>query len=400
MHKKLLTVLITTGVSLGALQAMADDAASGPNLKITGILRSLAVGTTQKVRTSKGVQFNTYGNMTLNAGGVANNGLTYGALAVLELDRAKSEKDRISEAYIYLGSDAIGNFQFGDTNGVSSLMMYDATDVMGGTGGFDGNLEKQVNVTRGVDFGQSIGYVNNGSSRSTKITYMSPEVSGWQAGLSYTPDTSQYGRVPNTNALDSSGNRITGNAPYAVNHVEGGLSFTEDVGAYTVGVYVVGALGKAHMPRGLTSTGEYLNPVKAWQFGTLVDYQNYQFGAGYFNNGKSYMRRSTNFTNTHGFNLAMSYGMGPVSLALGYTGTERTVTAGKAKADISSFTVDYSVADGLAVYGEASYFKFRAPDAHIAGTNFVPSTDYLDRQPSANKDNSGTAFVLGTRINF
>ena len=398
MHKKLLTILIGTGVSLGALQAMAEDAASGPSVKITGNLKSLAVGSIQKVRSSKGMQFNTSGNMTFNAGGVANNGLTYGALAVLELDRMKAATDRISEAYVYVGSDAIGNFQFGDTNGVSSIMMYDATDVMGGTGGFDGNLEKQLNVTRGVDFGQSIGYVIDGSSRSTKINYISPEVSGWQTGFSYTPDTAQYGRVPNTKALDATGKVYSRSAPYALNHVEGGLSFTEDVGAYTVGVYLVGALGKAHAPNPVSA--ESLNPVKAWQFGTLIDYQNYQFGAGYFNNGKYYMRRSTNFTNTHGFNLAMSYGMGPVSLALGYTGTERTVTAGKAKADISSFTVDYSVADGLAVYGEASYFKFRAPDAHIAGTNFVAATDYLDRQPATNKDNSGTAFVLGTRINF
>jgi predicted porin len=108
--------------------------------------------------------------------------------------------------------------------------------------------------------------------------------------------------------------------------------------------------------------------------------------------------------------MAMSYGMGPMSLALGYTGTERTVTSGKAKADISSFTVDYSVADGLAVYGEASYFKFRAPAAHIAATSttaaangsapFVPAVDYLDRQPSSNGNNNGTAFILGTRVNF
>ncbi len=394
MHKKLLTVLMVAGVSAVAMNAAAGES-SGPSVKINGVFRSLAAGTTQSVRSSKGVQFMTYGNMSLNASGTANNGLTYGAMAILELDRAKTEKDRISEAYTFVGSDAIGNFQFGDAQGVSTLMMYDGSDVMGGTGGFDGNLEKLLNITRGVNFDQGIGHVP-GTSKSTKLTYMSPEVSGFQVGVSYTPSTAQYGRLPNTKALNSGGNVISGSAPYAVNHTEGALSFTDDIGAYTVGVYLTGALGKARA----ASNDFDLNSVKAWQFGSLVDYENWQFGAGYFNNGKSYMRRNTNFTNTHGYNLAVSYGMGPMSLALGYTGTERGVTSGKAKADISSFTVDYSVADGLAVYAEANYFKLRAPIAHINAVNTTPTVDYLDRQPSSNKDNSGTAFILGTRVNF
>ena len=405
MHKKVLSVLLAASVSMTALTAGAKDGSS-PSLKINGVLRAVAVGTTQKIRTDKGVQFNSYGNITFNAGGVANNGLTYGALAVLQLDRSKPVGDKFTEAYVYLGSDAIGSFQFGDTNGVSSLMMYDATDVMGGAGGFDGNLYRQLNLTRGIGLDQNIGHVNNGQNRATKLTWISPEVSGWQVGASYTPNTFQYGRSYNTDGLGSDGKPAAKQThPYAVNHTEGGVSFTEDIGAYTVGVYLTGALGKAKGPRA-ANQGADLHSVKAWQFGTLVDYQSWQFGAGYFDNGKSYMRRDTKYTNTRGFNLGVSYGMGPVSLALGYTGTERTVTDGKAKADISSFTVDYSVADGLAVFGEVNYFTFRSPTAHQAlaagtsGRSFVSSVDYLDRQPSTNKDNSGAAFVLGTRINF
>jgi len=401
MYKKVLTSLMMVGVSCVALSAGADSASSsGPNVKITGVYKAYMVGTNQRVRSNKGVQTMNQGNITFNAGSVANNGLSYGVMAVLDMGRDRKEKDRFTEAYAYLGSDAMGNFQLGDTNGVSSLMLYDATDVMGGTGGFDANLDKILNVTRGVDFGQNIGYVTDGSARSGKLTWMSPEVSGWQVGTSYTPDTSQKGRSQSTYASAAL------EKPYAVNHMEGGLSFTNDSGPYTVGVYLVGALGKAKGPRGTASQGTQLNPVKAWQFGTLIDYENWQFGAGYFNNGKSYMRRDTRYTNTHGFNLGVSYGMGPVSLALAYTGTERTVTSGKAKADISSFTVDYSVADGLAFYGEASYFKFRAPVDHInlasgtSGRAYVANTDYLDSNPSTSKGNQGSAFVLGTRINF
>ena len=156
---------------------------------------------------------------------------------------------------------------------------------------------------------------------------------------------------------------------------------------------------------------EQLNKVRTFtllRLGSLVQLLTIKTGSSVrlLNNGKSYMRRDTNYTNTRGFNLAASYGMGPVSLALGYTGTERTVTGGKAKADISSVTVDYSVAEGMVLFGEVNYFTFRTPAAHqglaqgTSGSTFVSQVDYLDRQPATNKDNSGTAFVLGTRINF
>lgn len=399
--------MTAAGISLCAFAANAGDATStSPSIKMNGVLRTLAVATNQKIRTNKGVEMNTYGNVTINAGGMARNGLNYGALAVLQLDRSKKNTDKITEAYLYLNSDAMGSVQFGDTHGVSSLMLYDATDVMGGTGGFDANLDRQLNVTRGVNFAQNIGHVPNGSSRATKISYMSPEVSGFQVGVSYTPNTSQHGRSFNTNGLDENGNRYKDKDPYAVNHLEGAVSYSDDIGPYSVGLYLVGALGKAHGPRGTATQGENLHPVKAWQFGTIIDYNNWQFGAGYFDNCKSYMRRSSKYTNTHGFNVAVGYGFGPMSLALGHTGTERKVTAGKAKADISSFTVDYAVADGLAVYGEATYFKFKAPASHIrleSGTNanqFQSTVDVLDRQPTTNKGNQGTAFVLGTRVNF
>lgn len=416
MNKKILTTLIAGGVALAAVSAVADSKSpatpASPSLKITGLYRALIVGTSQKVRTNKGSQVMNHGNFTFNAGGVANNGLSYGLMAVLELDRARKNSDKFTETYAYAGSDAIGDFQFGDTQGVSSIMMYDASDITG-AGGFDANLDKQLNITRGVDFNQGIGYVSDGSARAGKITWMSPEVSGYQIGISYVPETSQYGRLPNTGALDSNGKILAGSAPYATNLLEGAASFTTDAGPYTVGLYLVGVTGKAKKPRNAGLASGDLNPVQAWQIGTLVDYESWQFGAGYFNNGKSYMRKytvdatgkatstPTNFTNTRGYNVGVAYGMGPVNLALGHTGTERTVTSGKAKADISSFSVDCSVADGLAVYGGISYFNFKSPAAHIYNTtNFVPSVDYLDAQPSSNKNNSGTAVVLGTRITF
>jgi len=93
MYKKVLTSLMMVGVSCVALSAGADSASSsGPNVKITGVYKAYMVGTNQRVRSNKGVQTMNQGNITFNAGSVANNGLSYGVMAVLDMGRDRKEK--------------------------------------------------------------------------------------------------------------------------------------------------------------------------------------------------------------------------------------------------------------------------------------------------------------------
>jgi hypothetical protein len=410
MLKKVLTCALLTGVSFYAADAVARShgkptgtaTSTSPKVEMSGYLRAAAFGFGQKVRSGeKEVRFMSNGDMTFNAGGKTNNGITYGALAVLELDRSKSSTSRISEAYVYFSSDMLGSFQFGDTNGVGTMMMYDGTDVLGGVGGYGGQIDKIVNVTRGVDINQDTD--NIGESRATKINYISPVVSGFQLGLSYTPSTEHYGRVQSGRTLTNSDVYAPKTAnPFVQNKLETALSYNHVFGPYSVGLFGTYKTGNVKSPR----TEDYgvspisMHHLEAWQLGTLVDYNNWQFGGSYFDNGKSGMRKNTTHKNTNGFNFAVGYGMGPTSVAVGYTQTERRVTTGKAKADMASITVDHSLAKGLVAFAEANYFSFKAPTAHVNTADFTASTDVLDRRPPTNTDNHGSVFVLGTKVMF
>jgi len=399
------------GVSAIATDAVARShgkmtgatAQSGPKIELSGYLRTAALGVGQKVRSGeKEARFMSNGDLTLNAGSMTNNGITYGALAVLELDRSKTEKDRISEAYVYFSSDMLGSFQLGDTNGVGTLMMYDATDVMGGLGGFSGQVDKVVNVTRGVDINQDTS--NIGSSRATKINYISPVVSGFQLGLSYAPSTEHYGRVQSGRTGNDTNQDIRpqNNGLFVQNKLEAALSHNRVFGPYSVGLFGTYKTGKVKGGRSSRSgiAQANMHHLDAWQLGTLVDYNNWQFGAAYFDNGKSGMQKGSGFKNTNGFNMGVGYGMGPTSVAVGYTQTERTVTAGKAKADMASITVDHSLAKGLVAFAEANYFSFKSPGAHIDRVDVDRQLDVLDNRPTSNTDNHGSVFVLGTKVMF
>lgn len=413
MLKKVLTCALLMGVSTIATDAVAGRShgkptgvtgQAGPKIELSGYLRAAALGVGQKVRSGeKEARFMSNGDLTLNAGSMTNNGITYGALAVLELDRSKANTDRVSEAYVYFSSDMLGSFQLGDTNGVGTLMMYDGTDILGGIGGFDGQVNKVVNVTRGVDTDQNTG--NIGGSRATKINYISPVVSGFQLGLSYTPSTEHYGRVQSGRRGNASdGVTPANNGLFVQNKLETALSYNHAFGPYSVGLFGTYKTGRVKGGRD-SETSEALalanvHHLDAWQLGTLVDYNNWQFGAAYFNNGKSGMRKNTSFKNTNGFNVAVGYGMGPTSVAVGYTQTERAVTSGKAKADMASITVDHSLAKGLVAFAEANYFSFKSPSAHVSRSGVDTKLDVLDNRPTSNTDNHGSVFVLGTKVMF
>jgi|SRR5271156_1192751 len=200
---KIKSIVFAT-VSLLALNAAAKvNPGKGPALKIGGSLTATAVGVKQQVRYTPTTSVQTKGNIMFNVGGESSNGLVYGGAAVLNVDRAKSSSDRISEAYVYLTHKDAGTFMIGDTQGVESTMMYSGTDVLGGNGGpANSDLSKVVNTPVGVDWRTSL---SPDDDTASKIVWISPNVSGFQLGLSFTPNTGSYGRTPTSRYFNSSG---------------------------------------------------------------------------------------------------------------------------------------------------------------------------------------------------
>lgn len=399
--------VIFAGVSLIALGAAAKvTPGTGPSLKIGGSLTATALGVKQQVRYAKATDVQTKGNILFNVGGESTNGLTYGAAAVLELDRSKSASDRISEAYVYLTHQDTGTFMIGDVNGVEKTMMYTGMDVIGGLGGPGGtDFSKVINTPVGVDYNSSIAPSEDTAS---KIVYISPNVNGFQIGFSFTPNTGNYGRLASSRSFNSSGTLTgggTSSSRYGVDHFAGALSYNTAVNNdLNVGVYLAGTTAHAKPAQ--------IDPAKVrnenmWQIGTLIDYRNWQFGATYFDKGNSYMRADrTGFSNTKGYNAGVGYNLAHhTNVAAGYTHTQRGVQNGKAQADIATLTLDHVVAPGLVLFTEVDHMKLRTTPGQLAlanstGSNALTSADIYDNYPATNKNNEATVLAIGTKIRF
>jgi len=395
--RKFLKALTLAGVSLAALESSANNPgplSRGPAVSFGGSIQAAGFAVNQKVRSTKEVTFQTNGDLVASIAGTTSSNLTYGGMAVISLDRNKfSTTDGLSEVYVYVNHEALGNVKLGDTNGVEDTMMYTSGDVLGALRGRD--INKYFNITRGVDLRETIEQLND---RATKIAYSSPTVHGFQLGLSFTPNSNFYGRYKSANTTDSSG--ALNNAQtyaYTQNHLATALSYNHSFSQGNVGLYGVYASGKGH---GASGTGKSVNNVNAWQVGFLGDTGNWQIGASYFDNGKSLVKKGTNWTNTKGFGVAAGYDFAHnMNASLGMTHTERKVTGGKAKGDVLVAAVDYLVMPGLEAFVEIDNVTTKAPTAYITGAD-VSSTDLYANYPTTNTNNHGTAFILGSRVRF
>lgn len=121
-----------------------------------------------------------------NAEGTADNGLTYGFHAEMEVDGG-DDANTIEESYLYLAS-SLGRVNLGSEDGAAYLLQVAAPSADANIDGlrqyinpFNTNSAAADLVLGGLD------YANDVTGTSQKVTYLSPNWAGFQFGLSYTP---------------------------------------------------------------------------------------------------------------------------------------------------------------------------------------------------------------------
>lgn len=207
-----------------------------------------------------------------------------------------------------------------------------------------------------------------------KLTYLSPVFSGFQFGVSYTPDVNNFGldttglagTTPN-NTLHSFGSALEGSARYEgkwqnVDVTLGG-GYT-DVSAERNAVNTSNSVGSASF--------------KQWDLGGNLGWEAFNFGLAYLqdNGGVS---NSTDGNKT--WDLGVDYTTGPYKLGFSYFNNKMQLDSATAKANTDRYTggVVYSYGPGMTFRGSVSYVKTALPTV-----SDVTATDVL----------------LGTQINF
>ena len=357
------TLNIAMGVALAASACMAGPKTpSSVTLRVSGSLHAALVGVIQKnVKRPEtpGSYLGLGGNLTGVLDG-KKDGLGFGAVAAIDLDKVKTAEKRVNEAYVFVNGP-LGGIYAGAMEGPVTTLMHDATDVIGGAKGPLGWITRTTEQPIGVNVysGLRLGATN-------KIAVTSASMKGLIVGLSFSPDSEEPGRFER--GITKNGAGWERKLSFR-NVIEAALNFTKTLDGNTFGFFLGGVFGQVvPAQKGLKKPDDApsYTPLSAFQAGALFDVGNLRFAAGYFNWGKSAVRKGTPFSAPQGFNFGAGVTVGKLLFSASYFRTWRDVEGGKATNDLVPITVDYLLAPGCTIYGGVDFVISKSTKEHTS----------------------------------
>jgi hypothetical protein len=198
-----------------------------------------------------------------------------------------------------------------------------------------------------------------GTSDNSKVSYYTPDFSGFGGGVSYTLDTDAGG---STGTYDST--------------TELAAWWSGDVSGASLTVATSYKTADAN-----TNTNEDLG---SWELGAMAGIGDFTVAANYFDNGDSGIAKTSTGDGGTGYALGVAYSFGDAAVSVGYLSTEQEDGAsGTDEYENLAIDVEYTVAEGLLTY---------------AGIQFAESTDASTSGNGHSQDS--TALLLGTRLSF
>lgn len=268
----------------------------------------------------------------------ADNGLEYGGRLRLRASNANRTTDA-DRGYLFV-SGGFGTVQAGVINGLGDEYGNIGPNVDPGVATADGFalgfyadvLPYALGNLRAMESGDA----------ATKLIYLTPTFSGFQAGLAYTPKSGNY---------FTSINRIKNTTNY-VDMVEAGLFYKNTFGAVSVDASAEYLAGNAEPTN--------VKDLSSVHVGATIGYGALKVGGSYAYSGKSgYLTTATGLDKNEVWILGANYTIGAFTLAANYTdakgGVEGYASTTNARAKVWQAGVTYAVAPGLTTSLEYTY---------------------------------------------
>lgn len=385
--------LLLTGVAALAVAAAAPASAE-IEINLGGFAKGYGAFVDQDEQGTLSVRdFDLLRHTEIHAGGetTLDNGLTVGVHLEVETDGGDS--NTVEESYVYM-SGGWGRVNLGAEDGANYLLQVAAPSADSNVDGLR-QFVQPFNYTAllgaattttlaGLNYttldpditsaGQvNIDYENNASQYFDKITYLTPVVSGFQAGVSYTPDQNS-GRDFGGSNLDDQAGSFYGDI------LEGAVRFEGEFSG--VGF----AAGAGYTRAGLEQDDATRDDRDQWNTGLDLDFAGFGFGVVYTEDNYGYDDDS----NVSGFAIeneetlvvGVDYTTGNFKLGASYLSADNTF--GVEDLDTNRYTggVVYTYGPGMTFRGSVQYVEHEAD-----GTALTTDVD-------------GTAVLVGTQINF
>jgi hypothetical protein len=293
------------------------------------------------------------------------NGITFGINVQLE---AETCADQIDETYVY-ADGSFGRFIIGSEDPASDLMFYGAPAAIDGIG-----LASPDDVFSTL--GNSVAtptVISNISGDSEKITYFTPRMSGFQLGLSYTPENYQEAIAPCTGTY--AGGQSTNNAGQQSEVIEVGANYLRRIGGVEMALYAGLARGDLEVAAAVAEDQDQ------WGLGVEFVYRGFTLGADYREDDQATSGANTDRTD---YSIGITYGAGTWRFGAAYAHGETGEGAGlgEDKTDGYQFGLAYDLGPGIVLTGGITHWNVD------------------DNLNAIGVENSATEFIMGTLLTF
>ncbi|GHU13745.1 hypothetical protein FACS189449_09490 [Alphaproteobacteria bacterium] len=322
---------------------------------------------------------------------------------------------------LFLGSEKFGTLKIGYTKTAANLFSICCGDSLVGYGGADsGNLGLFYNESAGsiVDTGFMF---NDG--RAAKIVYLSPNISGFTFGLSFTPDSRDtalfktlHPKPGSTEISDERANFPGMRTAYSKNIITAGVAYefgkSDGFNAKIAAAMWIGK-GKSGI-----SDDKKVSNVRAYNIGATIGYEKFKLSLGYTDCGKSLRSQRYATADITTFDESKKYTFGDhevglkpgadagkiYSIGAAYAFDKLTFSAAyfksivkfsdteKSNADIVTLATEYEVNKTISLYAEYD---------HISTSTCARAQAYgAACKLSTTGINQANVYVIGTKINL
>lgn len=374
--------VLLAGTALLGLALTSAPAAAELNLDLGGHFRgygvyadndSAAIGAPPVVTGAREFGFVRDTEIHFTGEATSDRGLTVGAHYEAVLGSATVDTD---EAYAYFAGNW-GRFNLGKEDGAAYLLQVAAPSA-------DSNIDGLRTQIQGVntlaDF--ALDYDHADFRGAQRLTYLTPKISGFQAGISYAGQNSDVATVGGAGALGGLGFDTAGEFE---NLLEAGLRWDGEFEGF--GISVGGGYSTAEVQLSAPGVSSYNGDVDTWNAGLNIAFQGFSVGGAYL---KTEADQDVvgggavdEFGDTRTWVVGAAWDNGPYHVGASYLNSK----------------VDAVIAGGGAASADADRWTVGAGYTYGPGMSFRGAVAFGDVDLGAG-DTDYTQVTIGTDIQF
>ena len=250
-------------------------------------------------------------------------GIEYGAN--IQMDIGSGSNVQFDETWMFFES-TWGEVRLGNDDAVTDTLRITSNFVERGSGGLDGDGRVFPRNTRPED-----------GDEATKIIYYTPQVAGFQGGISYAINNGDFGTTGGDNTETT-------------NHIDVGANYLGEFGGIGFGFY--GGLSTFQTPKAPGSPDGSDENALGWQIGATANAFGFEIAGSYWDDDLETQRFLGNEVD-NAWNVAVATELAGVGVSLAYQGEEGVTDDDDA--DIYGGSADVGILPGVALQADIFY---------------------------------------------